>query len=371
MRIQHHPLLCRSLGSRRQVTSFHFGVAGQGEKIYLQGSLHADEIPGMLVLHHLKRHLCEAEAQGQLHGEIVLVPVANPIGLAQTLMNDALGRFELASGENFNRRYADLTDQVGDAVAGQLGPDAAANQQLIRATLRRIHASLQPVTELESLRHVLQGLALDADAVLDLHCDYEAIVHVYSETPYQAVLEPLTRYLGAQTVLLSQGSGGASFDEALSGIWWRLADRFPEVPIPLACLGTTIELRGEADVCHSLARQDAANLLAWLQHRGVLGSPAPALPPALCQPTPLAGSETVRAPACGALVFLRQPGNDITAGETVAEIIDPIEDTITPVRASISGRMYARENRRFATLGMDLCKIAGAVAFRSGYLLTA
>ncbi|MDD7960705.1 succinylglutamate desuccinylase/aspartoacylase family protein, partial [Klebsiella pneumoniae] len=70
-------------------------------KSYIQASLHADELPGMLTATLLLRRLAALEEAGQLRGEIVVVPVANPIGLAQQVMGDNLGRFELGSMKNF------------------------------------------------------------------------------------------------------------------------------------------------------------------------------------------------------------------------------------------------------------------------------
>jgi len=369
---QRHLIRSASLGTQRQLSSFHYGTAGSGEKIYLQGSLHADELPGMLVLYHLKHLLAAAEARGDIHGEIVVVPVANPIGLAQTVMHDQMGRFDLASGENFNRLYTDFATLIADELADRLGSDADTNKLLIRAAMHKVHAARQPDSEFASLRHILLGMALDADVVLDLHSELEGVVHLYSEAPCWPQLSSLARYLGAQTVLIAKGSGGASFDEALSGVWWRLDEHFAgRFPIPAACTATTVELRGEADVYHHTALQDAQGIYAWLQLRGVLAGNAPPLPDALCEPTPLAGSETLYAPTAGVLVFLKHIGDLIEAGEVVAEIIDPIEDTAVAVRASVSGCLYARESRRNATLGMALGKIAGKVAFRSGNLLGA
>jgi hypothetical protein len=372
MIIQRHPLISPSLGTQREVVSFHFGTPGQGPKVYLQGSLHADELPGMLVLHYLKRLLIDAETRGDLRGEVVLVPVANPIGLSQNVMHDQLGRFELSSGENFNRRYPDFARLIGTILADKLGSDGDANQRIIRHAMRDALKAMTPRNELDSLRHTLTGLALDADVVLDLHCDFEAVLHVYCETPYLPQAEPLYRYLGAETVLLAKGSGGASFDESLSGVWWQLDEQFGgRFPIPLACLSATVELRGESDVYADQAAADAANLFGYLQHRGAVAGEPPAMPAARCLPTPLAGSETLSAPHAGVVAFLKRVGDQVEAGETVAEIIDPISDRVTPLKASVSGRLYARENRRYAVHGMDLGKIAGAVPFRSGYLLSA
>jgi predicted deacylase len=62
----------------------------------------------MLVLHYLKRLLNQAERRAELRGEIILVPVANPPGLAQVVLSGGIGRFDLASGRNFNRDFPDL-----------------------------------------------------------------------------------------------------------------------------------------------------------------------------------------------------------------------------------------------------------------------
>ncbi|GLR13133.1 succinylglutamate desuccinylase/aspartoacylase [Chitinimonas prasina] len=372
MEIRRHALLSPSVGTRRELLSFHYGTPGTGQKVYLQASLHADELPGMLVLHHLKQRLAVLESQGQLRGEVVVVPVANPIGLDQTLMHGQLGRFEFASSENFNRHYPDFLALLGEGIVARLGPDAEANKRAIRAAMGDALGRIKPATELQSLRHILVSLAYDADVVLDLHCDFEAVLHVYTETPCLEQAEPLCRYLGAQAVLLAKGSGGASFDEALSGHWWQLAERHAgRYPIPQACFSATVELRGNTDVYHPVAGQDADNLIAFLQHRGVVAGDPPAMPTALCEATPLAGSETLHAPHAGVVAFHRQTGDYIEAGEVVVDVIDPLTDTVTSVTASVSGVLYARSIVRYATTGMDLCKVAGKVAFRSGYLLSA
>jgi hypothetical protein len=371
MQIRQHIVLSPSVGTQRQLVSLHFGTPGQGEKVYIQASLHADELPGMLVAHYLRAMLADAEHRGALCGEVVLVPMANPIGLSQTVMHDQFGRFELASGENFNRHYPDFAALVRDRIAACLTDDAVTNRARIRQVMREVHDAMVPATELASLRHTLIGLALDADIVLDLHCDFEAVMHVYTETPYLDQATPLYRYLGAQAVLLAKGSGGQSFDEALSGPWWQLAEQFPDRPIPLACLSATVELRGEADVDHALAARDAAAIIAFLQHRGVLAGEAPAMPEPACDPTPLAGSETLMARQAGVLVFLRAVGDWIRPGDTVAEVIDPISGAVHPVLATVEGRLYARTKLRYATRGLDIGKVAGKIPFRHGYLLSA
>jgi predicted deacylase len=372
MRSQTHSLPSPSVGTRRELVSLHFGPPDSGSKVYVQAGLHADELPGVLVAHHLRGLLGAAEDQGLLAGAVVLVPLANPIGLSQTLLHLQLGRFEQASGHNFNRLYPNLVEPVARRVDQQLGADAEANKRLIRAAMREELLGLACATELEALRRELMLLAHDADLVLDLHCDFDAVMHLYTETPYWPQVEPLARYLGAQASLLNRQGGGHSFDEACGSPWWQLAERYAgRFPVPLACADVTVELRGQRDVGHALAAQDAQALMNHLRHIGVVSGAAPEPPPLLHPATPLAGTEVLRAPCAGVLAFNRAPGDRVQAGELVCEIVDPMQGKVTPVHASVSGVLYARSAQRYATLGMDLADIAGAVPLRTGWLLSA
>jgi predicted deacylase len=369
-----HPLLSPSLGSHKTLTSFHFGRPGAGPKVYLQASLHAEELPGMLAAYHLRPLLEAAEAAGHMRGEVVLVPVSNPLGLAQRLDHKPMGRFELGTSENFNRHYPDLAQQVWPAVQHQLGADAAANVALVRAAMGNYLAGWTPDTELKSMRKTLLSLAYDADIVLDLHCDCEAVVHFYCEESCWPQLGAIAHFMGSQAILLAKDSGGGPLDECLSGVWWQLADSLRKQglthPLPQACCSATIELRGELDVTHAHATADATALFAYLEHLGVLQTGhTPEVPPALCQPTPLAGSETLRAAGPGVLVFAATPGQVLKVGDLVAEVINPIEHSAHAVRAGVDGVLYARIRDRYVSAGCEIGKIAGATPFRTGPLL--
>ena len=106
-----HPLLSPSLGSQKTLSSFHYGTPDTGLKIYIQASLHAEELPGMLVAHHLRALLQAAQDAGELRGEVIVVPVANPLGLAQRLDHKPMGRFDLDTSETFNRHRC-MGDEV-------------------------------------------------------------------------------------------------------------------------------------------------------------------------------------------------------------------------------------------------------------------
>jgi len=371
MRSVFHALPPAGVGPARQLRSLHFGAAANGRKVYIQASLHADEVPAMLLAQHLRTKLEALDAAGLIDGEIVLVPMANPIGLAQDLQGSLFGRFDLSTGINFNRQFKHLTQSLIPLVEPLLGQDEAANTALIRQACRDLLDAWHPQTETEALKKLLQSLAQDADIVLDLHCDNEAVMHLYTGTPLAEACGPLARLLGVQALLVCKVSGDDPFDETLSRIWWELAEHFEgRYPVAHACLAATVELRGEVQVEHGLAQQDSQALLDFLRLRGHIDGPVPELPAALCEPTVLEAVEPISAPHGGLLVFLKAPGETVAAGEAIAELIDPLSDHSTLLRASVAGRLFARVARRYASRGMRVAKIAGTVALRSGKLLS-
>ncbi len=377
-----HPLFSESIGSERSITSFHFGMPvanGGTKKVYLQASLHAEELPGMLALYHLIPMLEAAEQAGQLMGEVVVVPVANPIGLAQSVDHRSMGRFDLASSENFNRHYPDIASAIWPTVQRQLGANELANTQVVRKAAAAYLAQWSPATTLQSLRKTLLGLAVEADVVLDLHCDCEALMHLYTEPACWPTLEPLACLLGARAALLAIASDTRCFDEVLSGTWRQLKEMAEAagmaVPLAQGCVSTTVELRGELDVDHALAMGDANALMHYLVHLGVArpaGGLVPTLPPPLCAATPLSGAQPVTTAVPGVIVFAAALGTVLKKGDLVAQIINPLAprgSQATDLCAQVDGVLYARTRERYALANVEVANIAGTVPYRKGPLL--
>ena len=366
MRIEYQALDGASLGMTRYVTALHFGPEDSGRKIYIQTSLHADELPGALVAYHLRPMLEQLEQEGRLKAHVVLVPLCNPIGLAQTLMYDPSGRFDLFTGRNFNR----LTDfdLYGKTLARlneqpeQLGKDAVANVRHIRAVMREVIAAYQPQTQVDTLQHILVGLAFDADVVLDLHCDEYAVMHCYTLPQLWPTVEPLARWLRSECQIVSEDSGSKAFDEFLSTPWLRLARVFPQANIPCACCSATVELRGQMDLQHELAQDDAQAMVQYLAHLGDVSletNTLPALPELIRKPHPLAGVQYVTAPSAGVVVFVIQAGETVQQGQILAQIIDPIHQISTDVRSPIDGFVFACHHVRYAQQGATLVSVSG------------
>jgi len=374
IRVRNIPIPGPSAWGERCLKVLSYGTPGARPKAYFQASLHADEIPGMLVIQHLRQLL--NDARESIKGEIVLVPVANPLGLAQVISGHLVGRYALNGAGNYNRHFPDLAPAVKGRVAERLGRDADNNIALIRAALRAELDDEIPVEETAWLRHCLLGLAVDADYVLDLHCDLEAWLHCYFGTPLWPDAADLSAQLGSRASLLATQSGGRPFDEAVAGPWWALADQFPQTPIPPACLSCTIELRGTLDVDDGQAHRDALNLFKFLQRRGVIeGDPGP-LPAALCEATGLDAVDVVQAPAGGVLSYVSPLGSLVQEDECVARIVDPLKVSSPQERVELKARtqgiMFARTNSRFVEPGQVICKIAGAKPLlyrREGQLL--
>jgi len=368
MHHQQTALISPVLGTQRYIDSFHFGTGGEGKKVYIQASLHADELPGMLVAWKLKQQLIELEAKGQITGEIVLVPVANPIGQNQHLMDVHLGRYELENGHNFNRGYYDTFEEVKLAVESKLTADKQANKQLIRSAMKTVLENWNVETEFQSQQKALQILSYDADVMLDLHCDFEAVLHLYSTYYSWEGIEPLARLLGSEINMLADDTGGNPFDCSVDMVWQRLNAEYGDT-VPQGCIGATVELRGQADVCHEYADQDSKGILHYLHTLGVVNCEFETIVDETAPSSDLGAVETLKSTQGGLVVLKAKVGEWIEAGQIFAEIINPITDHVEQVKVTQAGRVYSRTNRRTATAGMLLGNVAGEQIIRSGYLL--
>ena len=369
------PLLPYSLDAPRQLIVHRYGVRGARPKAYLHASLHADEVPAMLVLHHLVRLLDEAERAGRIKGEIVVVPMANPIGVAQVINARQVGRYELAGGGNFNRNWPDLFVGLADRVHDRLTDDPMRNVAVVRAAMAEDLAAREAGSELASLRLALARLAVDADIVLDCHCDSESLLHLFLIPAHWPVASDLSAEIGSRATLISEDSGGQAFDETFSTPWTRLARTFAHKPIPPACLSATIEYRGQAEVGDEWAEPDSHALFRFLERRGHVAGDAGPSPQPLCDATRLDACDVIRAPVAGVIAYKRPLGTTVTAGSVIAEIVDPTADdpraARTPIRTFTDGLLLSRRADKLVRPGDSLAKVVGTKPLpnRQGYLL--
>ncbi len=362
-------------GTGRRLAIHRFGKAGARPKAYLQAAIHANELPGAMALHHLLPMLVEADRRGRIKGEIVVVPTVNPIGLAQLVGNNHLGRYDFLGRDNFNRNWLDLSGAVAERVGGRLGPEAGENVAAIREAALAALAAMKPVNELQTLRVEVMKLSVDADVVLDLHCDLEAVLHLFiSRRDWPGPARALAADLGAAATLYNDPyPESLTFSGVNSALWARLAERFPEANIPQACLSATVEYRGQHEVSHKLGNADARNLYRFLVRRGAIAGRAGKLPRLKADATPIGGMDVGYCPKPGMLVYHVPKGSMVRKGTPVCEVIDPSDARGPKARLQIvartDGLLFSRKpDGRLAWPGKVVFRIAGArlLAHRKG-----
>jgi uncharacterized protein len=362
-------------GTRRSIAIHRFGKAGARPKAYLQAAIHANELPGVMALHHLMPMLAAADRARRIKGEIIVVPTVNPIGLAQLVGNNHLGRYELLGRENFNRNWPELAAPVAERIGSRLGRDARANVAAVRGAALAALRALAPVNELQALRAAIMTLSVDADIVLDLHCDVQAALHLFiSRKDWPGPAEALAADIGAQATLYNEPYPDVlTFSGANGALWARLAERFPAADIPQACLSATIEYRGQHDVNHRFGESDAKNLFRFLVRRGIVAGRAGPLPRLKARATPIAGMDVGYVPKPGILTYLAREGERVKKGRVVCEVIDPLDSrgprARTPMLSKTDGILFSRRtDGRLAWPGMVAYRIAGArpLAHRKG-----
>ncbi|HVJ44033.1 MAG TPA: succinylglutamate desuccinylase/aspartoacylase family protein [Dongiaceae bacterium] len=369
-----------SLGTARHLLVHRYRPgkpATEPRKVYIQASLHADELPGMMAVHHLLQQLDAADRADGIRQEIVVVPVANPVGLAQVINGYHAGRADLSGNGNFNRNWPDLFAGLEDRVAGRLGADAAANKAAIRAAIAEDLAERNILGEADQLKLTLTRLAGDADMVLDVHCDDDSLMHLYMPADNWADYQDLAAELGAVACMTSSDSGSFCFDETFALPWNKLrsavGDKFP---IPAAPFVTTLELRGQPDVFDDLGTADAKAIYRFLQRHGVLaGDPGPA-PRLLCTATPLNAADVPLSPGSGLLAYKRNLGEVVKKGDLLAELIDPLAEDLSkarqPIFAANDGLILSRRQHKLVKAGDYINMIVGTevLAHRSAKLMT-
>jgi len=66
--------------------------------------------------------------------------------------------------------------------------------------------------------------------------------------------------------------------------------------------------------------------------------------------------------------FLRNAGEWVEQGDALFEVVDPLQDRVTTVRAGTSGVLFAIDRGRYTEPGIWQAKVAGRVPFRTGKL---
>jgi predicted deacylase len=363
-------------GRSTELIYFRIGPKDAARKVYLQAALHADEQPGIMVLHHLLPLLRAADIAGELNALFVVFPMVNPLGMGDIEFGQHQGRYNRSSGLNHNRDWPVLYDAVGDGLAAKLGNDADENIQSVRSALRDWAASLPRVTAFDQWRQCVIAEACDADYVFDLHCDNDSLLHIFSIPQLADNMQQLANWTGAAATLLAEDSGGGSFDEVWPAIWLRLARECADKPVPLPVVTCTLEYRGQGDTFDHLNRQDARNLYGYFQEQGLIGGTSLGAKGDAPAGTDLRATEYLRAPQAGLLAYWVELGDRVEKGDRIADLIQLDGDGAfvdrIPLLAGTAGQVISRKIVKYVWAGANISKIVGSeiLESRSGSLLS-
>jgi hypothetical protein len=352
------------------------GPEDAATRVHLQAALHADEQPGTMALHHLLPRLREADAAGQLNAHFTVFPSVNPLGLANRSLRHHIGRYDVETGINYNRRWPDLYPLVADRISGKLGQDAADNVQLLRRAVLDWIDEQQPTTAIQQLRLLVLRSAAASDIVLDLHCDDESLMHIFTSPELMPGLQDLADWMGVAATLTAEDSGGGSFDEVLPLFYRKARLAHPDCPVPNGAETATLEYRGRADSFDELGQTDADGLFNFFAGRGLIAVAPAREPEPSPAPTLFEATEVLRVDAPGLLAYRVGLGDRVTKGQPIADLIamDGPEAFLvrTPILAGTDGFVLSRATAKFVKGGTAIAKIVGTEPLPSragGYLL--
>ena len=369
-------LLGDNPGRSTELNYYRIGPEQADQKVYLQAAIHADEQPGILVLHHLLKMLRAADEAGELKARFVLFPMVNPLGMGDIEFGRHQGRYNRSSGVNHNRDWPSMVPAITSGVIEKLGDNAETNTLLVREALRDWAAELPRLTALEQWRQILYTEACDADYVFDVHCDDDSLLHIFSVPQQKENIQQLAHWTGAAATLLAEESGGGSFDEVWPALWLQLARDHPERPVTLPVISCTLEYRGQMDTFDDLNRTDAEQLFGYFQAEGLISGNPRGLKGQAAPASDLRATEYLRAPMSGLLVYKVDLGDQVAKGDLIAEVLQldgegAFLDRV-PLVAGTDGLVLSRVVTKYVWRNANVCKIVGneILESRGGSLLS-
>ena len=232
-------------GDQLFIQSYQFKGENPGKKVYLQSNLHGAEISGNAVIQDLINFLITLD-KTQLTGEILLVPVCNPLGVNQRSHYFSSGRYNLYDGKDWNRIFWDY-EKTGADISQFAQDNQDLEQDEIQAKYRqtilnqfyqlaKLIRSYPGVSYNNYYRYQLQNLALDADYLIDLHSSTNnALDYLYCFHSREASANAFL----LDTGILMNDYDGDAFDEAFMKPWLALENE-------LAKLGKNIRFEIES-----------------------------------------------------------------------------------------------------------------------------
>ncbi len=347
------PIRMLASGGQLHIGVHRFIGDQPGKNVYIQANIHSPEIAGIGANYDLLKILRQQET---IRGTITVIPSVNPVGLDTKFGGYQVGYAdpnEVTVG-NFNRIYQMLVQEkstspekvsLTDFVAAHRESEMETIVREFKSALRQALRSQREAREKYGLRfglklaYTIQAMALEADYLIDLHT---ASIAQYHNFTFEECLSS-ARYFGIQHIIQLDESFSGVLDEAFLQPYLRLQKAFANAGrnIPFADFekeAYTLELGSADRINTSDMRVDAARLVNYLRYKGVLvGEPvAPQGDFYLCPPNDY---KRYHAPVGGLILWHKQVGEEVKAGEVMATILQAYHELEVPIVAHEDGIM--------------------------------
>lgn len=305
-----HPLQTLITGDTLSIAVHKF-TENVGPSCFLQANLHGPEIFGSALLIKLIQYI-RAHPE-ELLGSLTIVPQANPVGVQHQIYGYQIGRWNLQNGKNWNRIF-----NMG-------GHDDSLES---------------------SLRDMLFSFADGHDIILDIHTSGAACApHTFS-SPDSIPL--FTALESRMNILIDDKDYYGAFDESCVRMAKKMGRHVHAATWEVSCHGTI-----EADVLESRFR----SLLCFLREVGVLDPQGIAKGISVIPHADLNQLSVLHASDGGYLVWVKEPGEKINAGDVYGHIYKPQDGSIVELMASRPFFFLIRHPLQAVSSGQEIAEV--------------
>lgn len=265
-------------GDILQLKTYKFESKKSKKKAYIQANLHGAEIVGNAVIYELLQFFSQLNSD-DINGEILLVPMCNPIGINQRNLFFSTGRFSPYDGNNWNRIFWDYSHEnvnINNFITDNLNLSKEQIQQnFSEKILTKFADKLKSVNKnrgisfSEHYRNILHSLSLDANYIIDIHSSsVKAIDYLYCFDYRQ---KSANYFLFDYAILMNKYDGNA-FDEAFLNPWLILEKKFSQAGrnITFDVESWTLELGAGMKVNEESVNQGVKGIINYLAAKNIL-----------------------------------------------------------------------------------------------------
>lgn len=307
-------------GVKLTIPVYRLKSTTKGPNVYIQANMHGAEVQGNAVIFQL----LELLKVTRFHGEITLVPYANPVACNHKNGEYTLGRFDPVTGVNWNRMYHFNASIIAPFAEQYLHSDEDEIETAFKTLLQteianKLDHNQYGLTTGQRIAYQLQQMAHDADLVLDLHTGPISSKHLYCPEYAQAS----ANYFNIPHVILIPNEFDGAMDEAIFCPWWSLQIEFRRLGrvFYFNKESFTVELGSQEQIDLDLAKADAKGILSYLSYKNVLPTEQYQAEKLVRYASYLKDYNAFYSPMGGMVDYLAEFGKPLPAGEPLARIL--------------------------------------------------